>query len=78
MLQVRDVLKQRTAPKLLGGSYLTGRVMAQLLPKLAVALNDINSVGPALVMHMARVLAEECFRDFKVRCSFALLIARLK
>jgi hypothetical protein len=54
--------------------------MAQLLPKLAASLNDIKLVGPALVMHMARILAEECYKEFKVLCLVvegALLIFRI-
>lgn len=64
--KIREVTMARAVPKHLGGSVLTGTIMAQLLPKLAVALNDMDSVGPALIMQMARVLAEECFKQFKV------------
>lgn len=69
--RVKEVVFARAVPKVLGGTQLTGAMMATLLPKLAVALNDIHSVGPALVMHMARMLAEECFKEFSV-CICAL------
>ena len=52
--------------KSFGGHALSGKLMADVLPKLAKHLNDITSVGPALVLSLAKVLAEDCFKWFKV------------
>ncbi len=63
---MRALITDRLQPKTFGGHVLTGTMVADFLPKLARHLNDITSVGPALVLSMAKVLADDCFQWFKV------------
>jgi hypothetical protein len=49
-----------------GGRLLTGRIMADILPRLTKHLNTVSSVGAALVLQVAKALSEDCFAWFQV------------